>query len=230
MLVKRHDRVGRMADTLEYTDVAFPRSRFDRRCSTNSRREAPSLVEEEDDTLIVKHLYIERRMTPLNLYLDRGDEQQVRQAVNEYGNAIKELASVNIFPGDMLFKNFGVTRGGRVVFYDYDEIAYMSEISFRSIPQARTPEDEMSAEAWYPVASNDVFPEEFGPFLLSGEKVRAHFLEYHRDLLDARFLERDQGAYRRRAHRGCVSPIPSRRASGVGSVRSPEGRIAWQHD
>jgi isocitrate dehydrogenase kinase/phosphatase len=183
LLVKRHDRVGRMADTLEYTDVAFPRSRFDPTLIAELEREVPSLVEEEDDTLIVKHLYIERRMTPLNLYLDRGDEQQVRQAVCEYGNAIKELASVNIFPGDMLFKNFGVTRGGRVVFYDYDEIAYMQEVSFRSIPQARTPEDEMSAEAWYPVASNDVFPEEFGPFLLSGDKVRAPFLEYHRDLL-----------------------------------------------
>jgi len=187
LLVKRHDRVGRMADTLEYTDVAFPRSRFDPELIEELEREVPSLLEQEGDTLIVRHLYIERRMTPLNIYLDRADEQQVRHAVHEYGNAIKELASVNIFPGDMLFKNFGVTRGGRVVFYDYDEIAYMQEVSFRRIPRARTPEDEMSAEAWYPVAANDVFPEEFGPFLLSGDKVRGPFLEYHADLLGPEF-------------------------------------------
>jgi isocitrate dehydrogenase kinase/phosphatase len=131
----------------------------------------------------VKHLYIERRMMPLNLYLDVADTTQAAEAVRDYGRAIKELASVNIFPGDMLFKNFGVTRGGRVVFYDYDEISYMSEIQFRHIPEARTPEDELSAEPWYPVGPNDVFPEEFGPFLLSGEKVRRHFLAHHADLL-----------------------------------------------
>ena len=183
MLVKRHDRVGRMADTLEYTDVAFPRARFTPELIDELKREAPSLYEEDGESIIVKHLYIERRMMPLNLYLDQANERQVAAIVRDYGNAIKELASVNIFPGDMLFKNFGVTRGGRVVFYDYDEITYMTDISFRRIPPPRTPEDELAAEPWYSVAQNDVFPEEFGPFLLSGEKVRPHFLENHRDLL-----------------------------------------------
>jgi isocitrate dehydrogenase kinase/phosphatase len=187
MLVKRHDRIGRMADTLEYKDVAFPRARFSPVLIEELERETPSLVEQDSETIVVKHLYIERRMTPLNLYLDQAAEPAARQAVLEYGNAIKELASVNIFPGDMLFKNFGVTRGGRVVFYDYDEIAYMTEINFRPIPTARNPEDELSAEPWYPVASNDVFPEEFGPFLLAGGKVGQAFLEYHRDLLSPQF-------------------------------------------
>jgi len=176
-----------LADTLEYKDVAFPRLRFSRELIEELRHEAPSLVEEDGESLVVKHLYIERRMTPLNLYLDRAGEPQVREAVRDYGNALKELASVNIFPGDMLFKNFGVTRGGRVVFYDYDEIAYMTDINFRPIPSARTPEDELAAEAWYPVAVNDVFPEEFRPFLLSGGKVGESFLEYHRDLLSPQF-------------------------------------------
>ncbi len=190
MLVKRHDRVGRMADTLEYTDVAFPRQRFTQELIDELRREAPSLYEEDGDSIVVKHLYIERRMTPLNLYLDAVGDRRAAAAVRDYGNAIKELASVNIFPGDMLFKNFGVTRGGRVVFYDYDEIAYMTEINFRRIPEARTPEDEMSAEPWYPVAQNDVFPEEFGPFLLSGEKIRPTFLQEHGDLLTPEYWNR----------------------------------------
>ena len=203
MLVKRHDRVGRMADTLEYTDVAFPRSRFTAELIQELQREAPSLYEEDGDSIIVKHLYIERRMMPLNLYLDVADDSQAAEAVRDYGRAIKELASVNIFPGDMLFKNFGVTRGGRVVFYDYDEISYMSEISFRHIPPARTPEDELSAEPWYPVGPNDVFPEEFGPFLLSGEKVRRHFLAHHADLLSAEYWN----AVKARVARGEVADV-----------------------
>ncbi len=183
MLVKRHDRVGRMADTLEYTDVAFPRARFTPELVAELQREAASLFDQDADTIVVKHLYIERRMTPLNLYLDQAAGAQVEAVVLDYGKAIKELASVNIFPGDMLFKNFGVTRGGRVVFYDYDEITYMTETNFRRIPLPRTPEDELSAEPWYPVAANDVFPEEFGPFLLTGGKVREAFLALHGDLL-----------------------------------------------
>jgi isocitrate dehydrogenase kinase/phosphatase len=203
MLVKRHDRVGRMADTLEYTDVAFPRARFTQQLIDELEREAPSLYEEDGDAVIVKHLYIERRMMPLNLYLDVADDAQAADAVRDYGRAIKELASVNIFPGDMLFKNFGVTRGGRVVFYDYDEISYMSEINFRRIPPARTPEDELSAEPWYPVAQNDVFPEEFGPFLLSGDKVRRHFLPQHGDLLSPDYWN----AVKERVGRGEIADV-----------------------
>lgn len=184
-LVKRHDRVGRMADTLEYAEVAFPADRFSAQLVNELKKEVPSLVEESGQWFIVKHLYIERRMTPLNIYLDHAGDEQVYAVVRDYGNAIKELAAVNISPGDMLFKNFGVTRGGRVVFYDYDEIAHMTEIEFRRIPSLRTPEDEMSAEPWYPIGPNDVFPEEFAPFLLSAGQIKKSFLDHHADLLTA---------------------------------------------
>jgi isocitrate dehydrogenase kinase/phosphatase len=119
------------------------------------------------------------------MHLDGANDDQVAHAINEYGNAIKQLAAANIFPGDLLFKNFGVTRFGRVVFYDYDEIAYMTDCMFRRMPAPRTPEDEMSAEPWYPVGANDVFPEEFAAFLLGDPRVRKAFLEHHADLLDA---------------------------------------------
>jgi isocitrate dehydrogenase kinase/phosphatase len=185
LLVKYHDRVGRMADTLEYKDVAFPKDRFAPEVLEELRALAPTVIEEEGDTLIVKHLYIERRMVPLNMHLDGANDDQVVHAIREYGNAIKQLAAANIFPGDMLFKNFGVTRFGRVVFYDYDEIAYMTDCTFRRMPAPRTPEDEMSAEPWYPVGADDVFPEEFAAFLLGDPRVRKVFLKHHADLLDA---------------------------------------------
>ncbi len=183
-LVKRHDRVGRMADTLEYSDVAFPKQRFDAELLDELRRLAPSLLEEDKHTVVIRHLYIERRMVPLNIYLDRANEAQREHALNEYGNAVKELAKANIFAGDLLFKNFGVTRYNRVIFYDYDEIDYITACHFRRIPPPRNEEDEMAAEPWYSVNPNDIFPEEFGTFLLTDPRTRAVFMRQHADLFD----------------------------------------------
>ncbi len=199
LLVKQHDRVGRMADTLEYSQVAFARDRFEEGLLDEIRKFAPSQLEVSDrdgdghEEVIIRHLYIERRMIPLNIYLqeafDSGAADQVERAVVEYGNAIKDLVAANIFPGDMLWKNFGVTRNGKVVFYDYDEIEYLTECNFRKVPAARTPEDEMSGEVWYSVGPKDVFPETFGPFLLGNPAVREVFLAHHGDLLDAEFWQ-----------------------------------------
>lgn len=191
-LVKMHDRVGRMADTWEYSQVALPRNRVAPEVIEELRALAPGMLEENGDTIVIQHVYIERRMTPLNLYLRHASDSQVDQAIKEYGNAIKQLAAANIFPGDMLFKNFGVTRLGRVVFYDYDEIQYMTEIHFRRIPPPPTPEAEMSSEPWYAVGPNDVFPEEFETFLLGDPRVRAAFMKYHADLLDPAFWQAKQ--------------------------------------
>jgi isocitrate dehydrogenase kinase/phosphatase len=188
-LVKHHDRAGRMTDILEYSDVAFPRNRFSAELLAELKDVAPSQVVEEADEkgerIIIRHLYIERRMTPLNLYLEGADDAQRIHAVREYGDAIRELATVNIFAGDLLFKNFGVTRYGRVVFYDYDEIEYLADCRFRRIPEPPLGYDEMSSEVWYPVGSLDVFPEEFATFLLTDGRVREAFMAFHRDLLDA---------------------------------------------
>lgn len=192
LLVKQVDRVGRMADTLEFSHVALPKKRFSEDLLKELREVAPSLIEEDGDDIVIKHLYIERRMTPLNIYLDSASPEQIDNAVLEYGNAIRELASANIFPGDMLWKNFGVTRYNRVVFYDYDEIEHMTDCNFRIIPEAPYPEMEMSAEPWYSVAKHDIFPEEFATFLLGSPKVRMAFLKYHRDLLNARFWQQTQ--------------------------------------
>jgi isocitrate dehydrogenase kinase/phosphatase len=188
-LVKHHDRVGRMADTLEYSDVAFPRARFTPELSAELKAAAPSKVEEEGEAIIVQHLYIERRMTPLNLFLEKATPGQRDRAMRDYGDALRQLAAVNIFAGDLLFKNFGVTRFGRVVFYDYDEIDYVTDCRFRRIPPAPPGYDEMSSEVWYPVGPHDMFPEEFATFLLTDPAVRKSFVAYHADLLDAQWWQ-----------------------------------------
>ena len=204
LLVKQHDRVGRMADTQEYSEVAFPRERFDDELIAEIEKFAPSQLEVSDRDgdghmeVIIKHVYIERRMIPLNIYLqeafDVGVEEpiakeQIERAVVEYGNAIKDLVAANIFPGDMLWKNFGITRHGKVVFYDYDEIEYITDCKFRKVPMPRNEEDEMSGEIWYSVGPKDVFPETFGPFLLGNDAVRAVFMKHHAELLEAGFWQ-----------------------------------------
>ncbi len=191
-LVKQHDRVGRMADSWEYSDVAFPLARFSTELLDELRQEAAASLEIEDNQVVIKHVYIERRMTPLDVFIRSASEGQLRHAIGEYGQAIRQLAAANIFPGDMLFKNFGVTRHERVVFYDYDEICYMTECNFRRIPPAPYPEYEMMAEPWYAVGPDDVFPEEFATFLLADPRIRNIFTELHGDLLDPDYWKRKQ--------------------------------------
>lgn len=226
LLVKQHDRVGRMADTLEYSLVAFPRDRFDDELIAEIQNCAPSQLEISDrdgdgrTEVIIQHLYIERRMIPLNIYLQeafdagaadlaRTDEQalraraQMERAVIDYGNAIKDLVAANIFPGDMLWKNFGITRHGKVVFYDYDEIEYITDCNFRRVPAPRNEEDEMSGEVWYSVGPHDVFPETFAPFLLGNPVVREIFMRHHADLLDPEFWQ----SHKERIQQGYVYDV-----------------------
>ncbi|MDO5652739.1 MAG: bifunctional isocitrate dehydrogenase kinase/phosphatase [Brachymonas sp.] len=217
-LVRQHDRVGRMADTTEYREVAFPLDRFEPELLEEIEKFAPSQMEISENKstgakeVVIKHLYIERRMIPLNMYLqeafDLGADnprarKQIEHAVLEYGNAIKDLVAANIFPGDMLWKNFGITRQGKVVFYDYDEIEYITDCNFRKVPPPRNEEDEMSGEVWYSVAPRDVFPETFAPFLLGNPLVREAFMKHHADLLEPDFWN----SHKERIQRGEVLDV-----------------------
>ena len=195
-LVKRHDRAGRMADILEYSNVAFPRARFAPELLAELARSVPSMLDDDGEHVVVRHLYIERRLAPFNLWLATASADERAQGLREYGDAIRELAAVDIFCGDLLFKNFGVTRHGRVVFYDYDEIEYLTDCRFRRIPPPPDGHDEMSGEIWYDVGPRDVFPEEFVTFLLTDGAIRDDFLRYHRDLIDAGWWQRMQAAVR----------------------------------
>jgi isocitrate dehydrogenase kinase/phosphatase len=190
-MVKHVDRVGRLADTLEFVDLALPRERFSTELLARLRELAPSMVS-DGDPLVIRHCYVERWMAPLNLYVERASPAELEAAVVDYGNAIRELAAANIFPGDMLWRNFGVTTYGRVVFYDYDEIEYLSDVNFRRLPETTDADSELAAEPWYGVMRNDVFPEEFATFLLGDPRLRELFLRHHADLLQPEFWQAAQ--------------------------------------
>ena len=195
-LVFRHDRAGRLVDAREFEHLEFEKRRFSEALLDELRRDARASAEIGDRTVVLHHLYTERRLRPLDLYLREATPLEGRDAVLDYGEAIRDLARSNIFPGDMLLKNFGVTRHGRIVFYDYDELAVLTDCRFREVPRSRYDQDEMAGEPWFFVGENDVFPEEFLPVLgLSGEPREA-FLARHADLLGTAFWTAMQEEHR----------------------------------
>lgn len=185
--VFKHDRAGRLVDAQEFKRLRFPRARFAPALLDELSGETANTVHFEGKDVIFDHLYVERRMTPLNLYLRTASVGQAELAVLDYGQAIRDLAYTNIFAGDLLLKNFGVTRHGRVIFYDYDELCRVTDCRFRELPQATNDEDEMRAESWFYVADNDVFPETFINFLAFDDAQRATFMRVHGEILTADF-------------------------------------------
>ena len=186
-LVFRHDRAGRLVDAQEFKMLRFPRKRFNAQLLEHLLESTSQTVFLEGEDVVITHCYIERRLRPLNLYLAEASPLATRHAVLDYGQAIRDLAATNIFPGDLLLKNFGVTRNGRVIFYDYDELCLVTECNFRKLPKARTVEEEMQSEAWFFVDENDVFPEQFISFLGLEPSQLEVFLEHHSDLLTPEF-------------------------------------------
>ncbi len=186
-LVFEHDRAGRLVEAHEFEHLRIARDRFDPALLADLLRDASSIVRLDDDDVVIAHTYVERRIRPLNLFLFEANEGAVAAAARDYGQSIKDLAASNIFPGDLLTKNFGVTRHGRVVFYDYDELCFLTDCNFRDLPQATTPEQEMAAEPWFSVRENDIFPEEFPQFLRLPDAARASLLERHADLFRPEF-------------------------------------------
>lgn len=191
-LVFKHDRAGRLVDAQEFQYLRLDRNRFSDELIAELKKETRQSVELHENDVIVKHCYIERRMIPLDLYLQLAEPSAAREAVIDYGRAIKDLALSNVFPGDMLLKNFGVTRHGRVVFYDYDELCLLTTCNFRNQPPPQSLDEELSAEPWYGVGENDIFPGEFRHFLGLGSDMLQVFQEHHEDLFDVEFWKRMQ--------------------------------------
>ncbi|MCA9756757.1 MAG: bifunctional isocitrate dehydrogenase kinase/phosphatase [Candidatus Eisenbacteria bacterium] len=214
-MVFERDRVGRLVEAQSFQHLKFPKHRFAPELLEELRTETAQSVRIDEEFVSIDFLYTERKVRPLNLYLREVDDARAKRAVVDYGNAIKELAAANIFPGDFLLKNFGVTRHRRVVFYDYDELCLLTECNFRKIPEARTIEDELSAEPWYSVGPNDIFPEEFSKFLGIPPHLMGAFLDHHRDLLDTKFWRNLQVRHEA-GEIPDVYPYPQRRRLGRG--------------
>ncbi len=184
------DRAGRMVEAQEFEGLEFRRERFREDLLEKLLREASGTVTVRGDMVVIGHVYVERKVWPLDLYVREGPPGAAHDVVVDYGRAIKDLARVDVFPGDFLLKNFGVTRHRRVVFYDYDEIGRITECNFRAIPPPRTPEDELSDEPWYTAAPGDIFPEEFERFLGLPVDLATTFADAHGDLFGPEFWNR----------------------------------------
>ncbi len=195
-LVFKHDRVGRLIDAQEYRHLRFPRAQFTDVLLDELLAECRESVSADGDDIVVHHCYIERRLRPLNLFVKEVSEDAALAAILDYGQAIKDLARSNIFPGDLLLKNFGATRHGRAIFYDYDELCLVSDCRFRHLPEPRNDEEEMHHGAWYYVADNDVFPEQFPRFLGMSDAQRAALLRVHGEIFEVTWWQQLQARNR----------------------------------
>jgi len=184
-LVYEHDRIGRLLDAQEFKDLRFKRSRFSDELLEELVQGCSKVVNDEGDSIVIRHCWVERRVRPLNLYLQEAEAEDAAEAVLDMGQALKDLARSNIFAGDLLPKNFGVTRSGRVVFYDYDEVMLLTDCRFRRIPEPRDFTDVYSSEPWYSIEENDVFPEEFRRFLHLRKPHLDLMVDGHPELFDA---------------------------------------------
>ena len=191
-MVFEHDRAGRLVEAHEFEHLRIARDRFEPELLADLLGNAQRTVRIEGEDLVIAHAYVERRVRPLNLLFRECAETTAIAAASDYAQSIKDLAASNIFAGDLLTKNFGLTRRGRVVFYDYDELTLLTECNFRALPQSRSYEEEMSAEPWFPVRPNDIFPEEFLRFLAFPKVARAALLERHSDLFHPSYWRRVQ--------------------------------------
>jgi isocitrate dehydrogenase kinase/phosphatase len=208
-LVARHDRAGRLVEAQRFVDLRLPKARFDPEVLDELLTGASRNVTEHRGQVTLKTVYVERRVTPLNIFLNEADEDAASRAIIGYGTAIKNLAATNIFPGDMLLKNFGVTSRGRIVFYDYDEISDLTDCTFRRFPESDDPFDELSSTPTFGVGPNDIFPEELPRFLGLNAKLRATFDQRHADLFGIEFWH---GVQRRLEAGEIIEILPYRRS------------------
>jgi isocitrate dehydrogenase kinase/phosphatase len=186
-LVFRHDRAGRLVEAQEFEHLKFDRARFTEELLDELAGEATGTVEIGESDVVVHHAYVERRVTPLDVYVRMAGKEAARVATADFGQAIKDLAATDVFPGDLLPKNFGVTRHGRVVCYDYDELSLLTELSFRDMPTSDSYDDELSDDAWFGAGPRDVFPEEFPRFISLPAELKAALEASHRDLYERSF-------------------------------------------
>ena len=181
-LVYRKDRAGRLVDAQAFEYLKFDRSLFAPELLAELQDNCGQSVQVDEASVVITHSYIQRRVAPLDVYIREVDEGRACSAVRDYGQAIKDMAATNIFPGDMMLKNFGVTRHGRVVFYDYDELCLLEDCNFRRLPPTDRYEEILTSEPWFHVNADDVFPEEFPNFVGLKGQLRQEFEQAHADL------------------------------------------------
>jgi len=183
-MVFRRDRVGRLVDAQEFHRLRFPRRQFAPETLDELLRECAETVRLDGDDVLVTHCYVERRLRPLDLYVREATPDVAEHALLDYGQAIKDLARSNIFVGDLLLKNFGVSRHGRALFYDFDELCLLEHCRFRAVPPVREEDETRPLDEWLYAAREDVFPELFPQFLGVPAALRDALLREHGELFD----------------------------------------------
>jgi len=190
--VHRMDRVGRMLDIMTFHNLRFRRASFDPALLDELLETAPGSARVEEDAVVFRYLYAERKIVPLDVYLRDAPvpEEQRQHAVLDYGAAIRDLAAAGLFVGDYMTKNFGVSQYTRVILYDYDDMDDLVNWNFRSLPEPPEWAELLPYEDWLSKGPFDVFPEhDFRKFAVP-EQYLEFFTRHHGELLNPGFWNR----------------------------------------
>lgn len=201
-LVHETDRAGRMLDSLTYKNLQFDRELFTQEIIDEITQRAPSEIKMDENKVVLNHVYVQRKVIPLNIYLKEheNDPEEVKRVLEDWGFCIKGLAVAGIWVGDFKSKNFGVTSTGRIVSFDYDELRELDHLEFEkqprwhSLPSADDEESYASpGTAWHDkhAYGRIYLPDEFGNLEISSF-LETVFKKLHPDLFNADYWQKIQ--------------------------------------
>lgn len=184
-----------MLDAWMYRNLHFPRRLFEDNIARELLRSAPHSVLLDGDTLVLRHVYAQRRVRPLNTFFDEVRDGALRvRAVDALGTFIKDLAAMGFFMGDCygLPFNTGLTHGFNVALFDFDDLGPLERYRFRETPPPPGEQDELlwNSEvdgAWFSMAENDVLVDEWERFLGVPPELREYFRQRHGSLFTTEY-------------------------------------------
>ncbi len=188
--VSTRDRAGRLVDTQEFSNLRFRAWRFSPDLLAEFSAAGREAVFTEDDHVVIQHAYVQRRVTPLPIYWQQeNDPEALRRVIFDFGNFLKDLAASGIFPLDLFNTwNYGVTRRGRVVLYDYDDVVPLELVTFAEKPRPRDEFEELEPdEERIGAGPGDFFTDEMRRYTGVPQPLKGIFESAHGDLFSLEF-------------------------------------------
>ena len=189
-----------MLDAWLYRNLHFPREFFDEQVLRELVANAPSSVRLDGNTVVLKHVYAQRRVQPLSTFFDQVRDRASRErAIDALGAFIKDLAGMGFFMSDCygLPCNTGLTHASNVALFDFDDLGPILRQHFRETPPLPNEQDELlwnteTDGAWFSVGENDVLVDEWERYLGVPPDLQNYFREKHGDLFTVDYWDQLQ--------------------------------------
>ena len=193
--VHQINRTGSMLDNIIYYNVKLHRDWFSPLLVHELLKDASESVVSYDDSILFKHLIVQRRVTPLPVYLTTASQAEKEKVMVNLGHCIKNNTAANIFNKDLDARNYGVSQYQKIYLFDYDALELFTDVKIRT-NQERV-EGEEDVPEWFFEDGAVFLPEEIESGLrIQDRGLRRFFREVHGDLMQAAYWEQIQDQLR----------------------------------